>query len=90
MDKEKYYKLAFMQGAIVKEDAQKYMKALSEDTLDKITHLSFDRRLLKPVMEMAWKEMEESALADFDYFVNSIINSKNKMFELMSQYCLEK
>lgn len=90
MEKEEYYKLAFRQGAIIKEEAQKYIALLPEDTLDRITHLNFDRQLLKPIMEMAWKEMEKSGLMDFNYFVTNIINNKNRMFKLMSQYCLEK
>lgn len=59
-DIEQQYLLAFRQGAIGDREAQIYMKLLKKDTLDYITHISFDRRLLKPIMKIAWEKLEET------------------------------
>ena len=92
MEKELHYFLALKQGAISHADAQKYIKLLEESTLNRITHMDFDRRLIKPILKMAWEKNEKS-LSDFpcgfNCTVNNILDDKKLMFKLMRYYCIK-
>ena len=88
MNKLRHYYLAFSQGDISKKDAEYYIRLLSEDTLNYISHRSFNKRLIKPIMRMAQKTMEEQEiLQEFDIIVNTILNDKREMFVLMNTFC---
>jgi hypothetical protein len=87
MTKEMHYDLAFMQGAVPREDATKYIDHLEEDTLNHLTHMSFDRRLIKPIMETAWTQAEDTEDEDFNSIVHGILNDKGKMLIFMNRYC---
>ncbi len=89
MDKMRHYRLAFRQGCIDIRDAELYIKLLSAKTLDYITSSSFDKRLLRPIMRMAWRTMEKQEIPqEFDEIVNEILNDKKEMFLLMNTFCL--
>lgn len=89
MNKTGHYHLAFRQGSIDRKDADLYIRLLSEETLDYITSSSFDKRLLRPVMRMAWRTMEKQKTPqDFDEIVNAILSDKKEMFVLMNTFCL--
>jgi hypothetical protein len=85
-----HYHLAFKQGLIDSEDAAKYIDLLDEETLNRVTQLGFDRRLLKPVMETAWNKTEKSNEKDFDTAVQEILDDKHQMFIFMNHYCMNK
>lgn len=88
MDKMEYYCLAFKQGNISDKDTERYIRFLSEETLHYITDHSFDRKLIKPIMKMAWIIMEkEEKPRDFDAIVKEILRDKREMFILMSEFC---
>jgi thiamine kinase-like enzyme len=87
MTKEMHYNLAFRQGAVEQADAEKYIDHLEEDTLNHLTHMSFDRRLIKPIMETAWTQAEDDEDEDFNSIVHGILNDKGKMLIFMNRYC---
>lgn len=88
MDKEMHYRMAFMQGGVQTQDAEKYIEILQEETLNRISGLSFDRRLIKPIMEVALKETEQNPGMEFDDAVNGIIKNKVRMLTFMQKFCM--
>lgn len=88
MDKMTHYHMAFKQGGIYKEDAEGYISSLEEDTLDMITKFNFSRNLLKPILEVAAKEIEENEELGFNQAVNNILRNKKQMLSFMQKYCL--
>lgn len=90
MDKMTHYHMAFKQGGIYEEDADEYINSLEEDTLDMITKLNFDRSLLKPIMEVAAREIEENENLGFNQAVSNILRNKRRMLSFMQHYCLCK
>jgi hypothetical protein len=49
--------------------------------------MSFDRRLIKPIMETAWNQAEDTEDEDFNSIVHGILNDKGKMLIFMNRYC---
>lgn len=88
MDKDVHYHMVFKAGCIQQEDAGKYISQLKEETLDNITSLNFNRRLLKPILETASEEMDENSGVGLDEAVNNILNNKKRMLSFMSKYCM--
>lgn len=91
VNKIRHYHLAFSQARIDRNDADYYIRLLSEDTLNYITNNSFDRKLLRPLMRTALKTIEkenEDILEEFDNTVNTIIHDKREMFVLMNTFCI--
>lgn len=85
----RHYHLAFRQGDIDIRDAELYIRLLSAETLNYITSSSFDKRLLRPIMRMAWRTMEKQEThQEFNEIVNAILNDKKEMFLLMNTFCL--
>ncbi len=82
------YQLVFKQAGIQPDESERYIIDLKEQTLNFITKRGFDRRLIKPIMNAALKDMEESPETDFDQAVNNILNNKNRMMAFMQRYCL--
>lgn len=88
MDRQMHYRMAFRQGGVPHDEADQYINNLDETTLNKITALSFDRRLIKPIMEVASEEVEKNPDTGFNDIVSSILCNKIRMFTFMRQFCL--
>lgn len=88
MDRDLHYSMVMKAGCIPPEEAKKYISELGEHTLNQITSLSFDRRLIKPILERATEEAQESGDMGLDEAVNNILNNKKRMLSFMSRYCL--
>lgn len=82
------YSLVFKQAAIQPDDAERYIDALKPKTLDIIAKIGFDRRLIKPILKAASKDVELNPEVEFDEAVNNILNNKNRMLAFMQKYCL--
>lgn len=87
--REMHYRMAFRQGGVANEEADQYINCLEKDVLDKITALSFDRRLIKPILEVASEEVERNSDVTLNEIVEEILGNKVRMFAFMRQFCLQ-
>ena len=77
MDNAKYLRVLKI-AQIPMEVASVICSALSEETLNRITRVGFDRRYIYPVIELA--AVMSDGLCDEN--VNEILNDPNKMSEI--------
>ena len=77
MDNAKYLRVLKI-AQIPMEVASVICSALSEETLNRITEVGFDRRYIYPVIELA--AVMSDGLCDEN--VNEILNDPNKMSEI--------
>ena len=77
MDNAKYLRVLKI-AQIPMEVASVICSALSEETLNRITKVGFDRRYIKPVIRLA--KVIPGGLCDEN--INKILNDPNKMLEI--------
>ena len=77
MDNVKYLRVLKM-AQISMEEASIICNTLSEETLNRITKVGFDRRYIKPVIRLA--KVIPGGLCDEN--INKILNDPNKMLEI--------
>lgn len=56
---------------------------LNEHNLERLTRCGFDRRIIKPILQIAKDRYDEIS----DYSVEQILNDQNLITSLVAKYC---
>lgn len=83
MKDKQYYMRIFKIAGINLQFANEICKILSDETLDRITRVGFDRRLIKPVIEKAL--FYDGGINDEN--INAIMNNQDLIIRMKFQYC---
>lgn len=82
MENFKYISVMKM-GNIPPETGEKICMMLSKETLNRLTKKGMDRRLIKPILDIA----NNMSNGINDENVNSILDNYNIVARLMNEYC---
>lgn len=83
MSDKQHYMRIFKIAGINLAFANEVCNLLSDETLDRITRVGFDRRLIKPVIEKAW--LYDGGINDEN--INAIMNNQDLIIRMKLQYC---
>lgn len=83
MKDKQYYMRIFKIAGINLQFANEICNILSDETLDRITKVGFDRRLIKPVIEKAY--FYDGGINDEN--INAIMDNQDLIIRMKLQYC---
>lgn len=83
MSDKQHYMRIFKIAGINLAFANEVCNLLSDETLDRITRVGFDRRLIKPVIEKAW--LYDGGINDEN--INAIMNNQDLIIRMKLQHC---
>lgn len=82
MENAKYLRV-FKMAKIDLQDADRICSFLSKDTLERLTKVGIDRRIIKPILEKA--NRMQNGITDEN--INALLDDPNFIISLKMKYC---